>query len=138
MVYVDIPGGLNLSLSLPLVIGTIPLHAFTSRTSSISSYCCTVSWPERPEAPPSYSDLAVTEEQRQGCLERCEGSEVNQEGQGTLQAYITEFRFQPPPLYSEVDPNPEPSCGGQETRPLTLSLRTTLTCSEQTGNYTYR
>ncbi|XP_070990989.1 arrestin domain-containing protein 3-like isoform X1 [Oncorhynchus clarkii lewisi] len=138
MVYVDIPGGLNLSLSLPLVIGTIPLHAFTSRTSSISSYCCTVSWPERPEAPPSYSDLAVTEEQRRGCLERCEGSEVNQEGQGTLQAYITEFRFQPPPLYSEVDPNPEPSCGGQETRPLTLSLRTTLTCSEQTGNYTYR
>lgn len=51
-VYVDIPGGLNLSLSLPLVIGTIPLHACTTRTSSISSNCSTLSWlglPERPE-----------------------------------------------------------------------------------------
>ncbi|MEQ2190946.1 Arrestin domain-containing protein 3 [Xenoophorus captivus] len=52
MVYVDIPGGLNLSLSLPLVIGTIPLHACATRTSSISSNCSSVSWmglSERPE-----------------------------------------------------------------------------------------
>lgn len=53
-VYVDIPGGLNLSLSLPLVIGTIPLHACATRTSSISSNCSTLTWlglshTERPE-----------------------------------------------------------------------------------------
>lgn len=54
-VYVDVPGGLNLSLSLPLVIGTIPLHACASRTSSISSNSSnssTMSWlglQERPE-----------------------------------------------------------------------------------------
>lgn len=51
-VYVDVPGGLNLSLSLPLVIGTIPLHACATRTSSISSNCSTLSWlglSERPE-----------------------------------------------------------------------------------------
>lgn len=54
-VYVDIPGAMNLSLNLPLVIGTIPLHPFGSRTSSVSSQCSmTMSWlgmalPERPE-----------------------------------------------------------------------------------------
>ncbi|KAG7277798.1 hypothetical protein CRUP_026099 [Coryphaenoides rupestris] len=37
MVYVDVPGGLNLNLSLPLVIGTIPLHACSSRTSTLPS-----------------------------------------------------------------------------------------------------
>lgn len=52
-VYVDIPGAINLSLNLPLVIGTIPLHPFGSRTSSVSSQC-SMSWlgmglPERPE-----------------------------------------------------------------------------------------
>lgn len=49
----DIPGAINLSLNLPLVIGTIPLHPFGSRTSSVSSQC-SMSWlgmglPERPE-----------------------------------------------------------------------------------------
>lgn len=111
VVYVDIPGGLNLSLSLPLVIGTIPLHSFSSRTSSISSQCSDTSWlglPERPEAPPSYSDLAVSEEHRQSCLQDCDRSEDSQEDQGPILAYITEFRYQPPPLYSETDPYPDP------------------------------
>lgn len=58
-VYVDIPGGLNLSLSLPLVIGTIPLHAFPNRTSSISSYCSSISWPERPEGTTYYCVWSV-------------------------------------------------------------------------------
>uniref|UniRef100_A0A3P9JTN8 Arrestin domain-containing protein 3 n=1 Tax=Oryzias latipes TaxID=8090 RepID=A0A3P9JTN8_ORYLA len=100
MVYVDIPGAINLSLNLPLVIGTIPLHPFGSRTSSVSSQC-SMSWlglPERPEAPPSYLEI-VTEEQRQSCLDV---QVVREELNGPLFAYIHEFRFQPPPLYSEV------------------------------------
>ncbi|KAM6986578.1 arrestin domain-containing protein 3b isoform 2-T2 [Aplochiton taeniatus] len=123
VVYVDIPGGLNLSLSLPLVVGTIPLHACSSRTSSISSHCSNASWlglPERPEAPPSYSDLSVSEEHRQGCLQGCDGSERGVEDfvQGPTLAYITEFRYQPPPLYSEVDQYPDPVevCGGPVVR----------------------
>lgn len=131
-VYVDIPGAINLSLNLPLVIGTIPLHPFGSRTSSVSSQC-SMSWlglPERPEgilasilggflivewtigiilknadhllcmlaAPPSYLEI-VTEEQRQSCLDV---QVVREELNGPLFAYIHEFRFQPPPLYSEV------------------------------------
>lgn len=116
VVYVDIPGGLNLSLTLPLVIGTIPLHPLSSRSSSISSQCRNSAWRgllERPEAPPSYRDLAVSEEQRQGCLQGCERTEEGAEDQNCLLAYITEFRYQPPPLYSEVDPYPDPVYGGQ-------------------------
>ncbi|XP_062290930.1 arrestin domain-containing protein 3-like isoform X3 [Scomber scombrus] len=111
VVYVDVPGGLNLSLSLPLVIGTIPLHACATRTSSISSNSSTLSWmgpPERPEAPPSYSDLAISESHRRDCLQGCDRSDGEGEDQGSLLTYITEFRYRPPPLYSEVDPYPDP------------------------------
>ncbi|KAM6976306.1 arrestin domain-containing protein 3b isoform 3-T3 [Tautogolabrus adspersus] len=111
VVYVDVPGGLNLSLSLPLVIGTIPLHACSSRTSSISSNCSTLSWlglQERPEAPPSYSDLAISESERRDCLQGCDRSDGEGEDPGSLLTYITEFRYLPPPLYSEVDPFPDP------------------------------
>lgn len=143
-VYVDVPGGLNLSLSLPLVIGTIPLHACATRTSSISSNCSSLSWlglQERPEgvysklnpaafisvpgrsrlrlsspnatdaaplsflhaaAPPSYSDLAISESQRRDCLQGCDSSCADDDNLGSLQTYITEFRYLPPPLYSEV------------------------------------
>ncbi|CAB1319361.1 unnamed protein product [Coregonus sp. 'balchen'] len=103
MVYVDIPGAMNLSLNLPLVMGTIPLHPFGSRTSSVSSQCSmTMSWlgmalPERPEAPPSYAEI-VTEEQRQSLVVTSARDEL----EGPLFAYIQEFRFQPPPLYSEL------------------------------------
>lgn len=53
--------------------------------------------PERPEAPPSYSEI-VTEEQRRSL----EVTSARDEFEGPLFAYIQEFRFQPPPLYSEV------------------------------------
>ncbi|XP_040198050.1 arrestin domain-containing protein 3 isoform X2 [Rana temporaria] len=120
MVYVDIPGAMDLFLNLPLVIGTIPLHPFGSRTSSVSSQYSMNNWlgfvlPERPEAPPSYAEI-VTEEQRQNLLSSniCDNFELAL--QGPLFAYIQEFRYLPPPLYSEVDPNPDqpiedhPSC----------------------------
>ncbi|XP_069081392.1 arrestin domain-containing protein 3 isoform X2 [Pleurodeles waltl] len=120
MVYVDIPGAMDLFLNLPLVIGTIPLHPFGSRTSSVSSQCsANMNWlglalPERPEAPPSYAEV-VTEEQRQ-CLSPASACDFERALPGPLFAYIQEFRFLPPPLYSEVDPNPDqptdehPSC----------------------------
>lgn len=44
-VCVDIPGTSKLSLELPLVMGTIPLHPFGSRTSSVSSqYSLNLEW----------------------------------------------------------------------------------------------
>ncbi|XP_029370898.1 arrestin domain-containing protein 3-like [Echeneis naucrates] len=111
VVYVDVPGGLNLSVSLPLVIGTIPLHASSTRTSSISSNCSSLSWlglSERPEAPPSYSDLAISESHRRDCLQGCDRSDREDQDQGPLLTFITEFKYLPPPLYSEVDPYPDP------------------------------
>uniref|UniRef100_A0A673LT31 Arrestin domain-containing protein 3 n=1 Tax=Sinocyclocheilus rhinocerous TaxID=307959 RepID=A0A673LT31_9TELE len=123
MVYVDIPRAVNLTLNLPLVIGTIPLHSFGSRTSSVSSQCSmAMSWlglPERPEAPPSYSEI-VTDEERQNNLEL---PAVRDEIEGPLYAYIHEFRFQPPPLYSEVDPHPEQVCDSLDRRPDTCPSR---------------
>ncbi|XP_064593245.1 arrestin domain-containing protein 3-like [Zonotrichia leucophrys gambelii] len=108
MVYVDIPGAVDLFLNLPLVIGTIPLHPCGSRTSSVSSQgSMSMNWlgltlPERLEAPPNYAEVVRGKQTR--AL------------QGPLFAYIQEFRFLPPPLYSEIDPNPDqptdeiPSC----------------------------
>lgn len=120
MVYVDIPGAMDLLLSLPLVIGTIPLHPFGSRTSSVSSQCSmNMNWlglslPERPEAPPSYAEV-VTEEQRRNNLAPVSACDDFERAlQGPLFAYIQEFRFLPPPLYSEIDPNPDQS---SEDRP---------------------
>lgn len=54
-ICVDVPGTSKLCLELPLVIGTIPLHPFGSRTSSVSSqYSVEMEWlrmsiPEQPE-----------------------------------------------------------------------------------------
>ena len=54
--------------------------------------------PPPPVAPPSYAEI-VTDEQRQSSLDVAPARE---ELDGPLFAYIHEFRFQPPPLYSEV------------------------------------
>lgn len=51
----DIPGTSKLLLELPLVIGTVPLHPFGSRSSSVGSHAnFLLDWglgalPERPE-----------------------------------------------------------------------------------------
>ncbi|NXW60694.1 ARRD3 protein, partial [Eurystomus gularis] len=123
MVYVDIPGAMDLFLNLPLVIGTIPLHPFGSRTSSMSSQgSMNVNWlgltlPERPEAPPSYAEV-VTEEQRQSSLAPMGACDDFERAlPGPLFAYIQEFRFLPPPLYSEIDPNPVQPTGDRPSCP---------------------
>ncbi|XP_064325813.1 arrestin domain-containing protein 2 isoform X2 [Phalacrocorax carbo] len=109
-VCVDIPGTSKLLLELPLVIGTIPLHPFGSRTSSVSSqYSVNLDWlstiPEQPEAPPEYSAVVSSPEAEQSLAPPCR-SELGSILEGPFFAYIQEFRFRPPPLYSEIDPNP--------------------------------
>ncbi|PKU30586.1 hypothetical protein llap_19110 [Limosa lapponica baueri] len=104
-VCVDIPGTSKLLLELPLVIGTIPLHPFGSRTSSVSSqYSVNLDWlstiPEQPEAPPEYSAVVSSPEAEQSLAPPCR-SELGGILEGPFFAYIQEFRFRPPPLYSE-------------------------------------
>lgn len=55
-----------------------------------------------PAAPPSYCDLAISEAERRDCLQGCDRSNVDGDEQRSLLPYITEFRYLPPPLYSEV------------------------------------
>nr|XP_056723542.1 arrestin domain-containing protein 2 [Euleptes europaea] len=111
-VCVDVPGTSKLLLELPLVIGTIPLHPFGSRTSSVSSqYSISLDWlqmgiPEQPEAPPDYSSVVTSEEEpTENLCPPCQ-DEAPSIFEGPFFAYIQEFRYRPPPLYSEVDPNP--------------------------------
>ncbi|XP_029469974.1 arrestin domain-containing protein 2 isoform X1 [Rhinatrema bivittatum] len=110
-VCVDIPGTSKLLLELPLVIGTIPLHPFGSRTSSVSSqYSVNLEWlrmaiPEQPEPPPEYSSL-VSEEAAEHNLSPPLHEDYTGTLEGPFYAYIQEFRNRPPPLYSEIDPNP--------------------------------
>ncbi|KAG8517330.1 Arrestin domain-containing protein 2 [Galemys pyrenaicus] len=107
-VCVDIPGTSKLLLELPLVIGTIPLHPFGSRSSSVGSHAgFLLDWglgalPEPPEAPPEYSEVVADEElaaAEQSPFPVLRDHHVNLEG--PFFAYIQEFRYRPPPLYSE-------------------------------------
>ncbi|XP_074151154.1 arrestin domain-containing protein 4 isoform X1 [Sminthopsis crassicaudata] len=111
-VYIHIPGAKKLMLELPLVIGTIPYNGFGSRNSSVvSQFGVDMSWltltlPEHPEAPPNYADVVSEEEFSRHIPPYPQPTDCQEEICCPLFAYIQEFRFQPPPLYSEVDPHP--------------------------------
>ncbi|KAG7456587.1 hypothetical protein MATL_G00237390 [Megalops atlanticus] len=113
-VCVDVPGTSKLSLELPLVMGTIPLHPFGSRTSSVSSqYSVNLEWlrlavPDRPEAPPDYNTIVSDDEAEQNTAPPQGVEEFSGMLERPLQAFVQEFRYRPPPVYSEVDPNPQP------------------------------
>lgn len=114
-VCVEVPGTSKLFLELPLVMGTIPLHPFGSRTSSVSSqYSVNLEWlrmaiPEQPEPPPDYSSVVSAEEAEQ---QNTAAPRVQEDLSGILErplmAFVQEFRFRPPPMYCEIDPNPQP------------------------------
>ncbi|XP_036909603.1 arrestin domain-containing protein 4 [Sturnira hondurensis] len=125
-VYIHIPGAKKLLLELPLVIGTIPYHGFASRNCSVASqFSVDMSWwalalPEQPEAPPEYSDV-VSEEalSRHGPPHPALPSWGAAEAHCPAFACIPDFRLQPPPLYSEVDPHPT---NAEETQPVSFIL----------------
>ncbi|KAM6218438.1 arrestin domain-containing protein 2 [Rhynchocyon petersi] len=112
-VCVDIPGTSKLLLELPLVIGTIPLHPFGSRSSSVGSRAgFLLDWglgalPEQPEAPPEYSEVVADDDvdtSEQNLLSLL--PDFNLGFESPFFTYIQEFRYRPPPLYSEEDPHP--------------------------------
>ncbi|XP_061098469.1 arrestin domain-containing protein 2-like isoform X2 [Conger conger] len=115
LVTVDLPGVSKLSLELPLVMGTIPLHPFRSHTSSVSSqYSLDPEWlrmvaPDQPESPPDYSSIVSEEDEAEQRVAPPGGQE---DFSGALErpllAFVQEFRYRPPPVYCEVDPNPHP------------------------------
>ncbi|XP_025748886.1 arrestin domain-containing protein 4 isoform X1 [Callorhinus ursinus] len=124
-VYIHIPGAKKLMLELPLVIGTIPYHGFGSRNSSIASqFSMDLSWltltlPEQPEAPPNYADVVSEEEFSRHVPPYPQPPNCEGEACCPMFACIQEFRFHPPPLYSEVDPYPPDV---EETQPVSFIL----------------
>ncbi|EHB00254.1 Arrestin domain-containing protein 4, partial [Heterocephalus glaber] len=124
-VYIHIPGAKKLMLELPLVIGTIPYNGFGSRNSSTASqFSMGMSWltltlPEQPEAPPNYADVVSEEEFSRHIPPYPQPPDGEGEACYPLFACIQEFRFQPPPLYSEVDPHPSDI---EETQPVSFIL----------------
>ncbi|XP_020335896.1 arrestin domain-containing protein 2 isoform X1 [Oncorhynchus kisutch] len=113
-VCVDVPGTSKLCLELPLVMGTIPLHPFGSRTSSVSSqYSVNLEWlrmaiPEQPEPPPDYSSVVTDEEAERNITAPHPEEDLSGIMEHPLRAFVQEFRFRPPPVYCEIDPNPQP------------------------------
>lgn len=124
-VYIHIPGAKKLMLELPLVIGTIPYSGFGRRNSSVASqFSMDMCWlalalPEQPEAPPNYADVVSEEEFSRHIPPYPQPSDCDGEACYSMFACIQEFRFQPPPLYSEVDPHPGDA---QETQPVSFIL----------------
>ncbi|KAJ1085520.1 hypothetical protein NDU88_005651 [Pleurodeles waltl] len=110
-VCVEIPKSSTLLLELPLVIATIPLHAGGSQTSDISGqYSVNLDWlrgtiPELPEPPPAYSAIASNDDYAYTASPPVQDT-FNGPLEGPFYTYIQEFQNRPPPLYSEVDPNP--------------------------------
>ncbi|KAM4749039.1 arrestin domain-containing protein 4 [Rhinophrynus dorsalis] len=115
VVSIHVPGAKKLKVELPVVIGTIPLNGFNFRNSSIASqFSMDMSWlstalPEQPEAPPNYADIVSEEDLSREFLSVSEHGDLEEGFEYPPFAVIQEFRFQPPPLYSEVDPHPCPT-----------------------------
>ncbi|KAM3827916.1 arrestin domain-containing protein 4 [Vipera latastei] len=122
-VYVHIPGAKKLMVELPFVIGTIPCTAFSSRNSSlISQLAMDMRWlaqtlPDHPEAPPNYADVVSEEEYARHVTVYPTSADCDEQLHCPVLAYIQEFRFQPPPLYSEIDPYPAEV---QDNQPVSL------------------
>ncbi|KAL7980186.1 hypothetical protein Chor_001454 [Crotalus horridus] len=122
-VYVHIPGAKKLMVELPFVIGTIPCTAFSSRNSSlVSQLAMDMRWlaqtlPDHPEAPPNYADIVSEEEYARHVTVYPTSADCDEQLHCPVLAYIQEFRFQPPPLYSEIDPFP---AGVQDNQPVSL------------------
>ncbi|XP_018110781.1 arrestin domain-containing protein 4 isoform X2 [Xenopus laevis] len=119
VVSINIPGAKKLKVELPLVIGTIPLNEFNCRNASVASqFSMDMSWlalalPEQPEAPPNYAAIVSEEDLSRDICSIEEFGDIIEGLRCPPFAVIQEFRFQPPPLYSEVDPHPCPTIDGQ-------------------------
>ncbi|XP_013779873.1 arrestin domain-containing protein 3-like isoform X1 [Limulus polyphemus] len=127
----QIPGAYNLSVDLPVVIGTVPLRTRPSNYRALSSNVEDLSRLNEsrlefyPPAPP-YSELdlsSLPDEPPPTYAECVEGSVdiTDDDDDGDIigdtrftpmYAYVHDYQYQPPPAYSEVDPHPAPG-GGQ-------------------------
>ncbi|XP_054847704.1 thioredoxin-interacting protein [Eublepharis macularius] len=107
-IYVSVPGSKKIILELPLVIGS-KSSGIGSRSSSMASQASSeMSWidlniPDAPEAPPCYLDI-VSEDHRLESPTTPLIDELDNSFDSPIFMYAPEFKFMPPPTYTEVDP----------------------------------
>nr|XP_020665896.1 thioredoxin-interacting protein [Pogona vitticeps] len=107
-IYVSVPGSKKIILELPLVIGS-KSSGIGSRSSSMASQTSSeMSWvdlniPDAPEAPPCYLDV-VPEDHRLESPTTPLLDELDNSFDSPIFMYAPEFKFMPPPTYTEVDP----------------------------------
>ncbi|XP_023218537.1 arrestin domain-containing protein 2-like [Centruroides sculpturatus] len=113
-ITLQIPGAYNLSVDLPVVIGTVPLRTRPPHYRNIS--------PQLPEisgtngyilldaiiinlflAPPTYAECV---EGSVDITEDDDGDIIGDTRFTPMYAYVHDYNYQPPPAYSEVDPHP--------------------------------
>uniref|UniRef100_A0A8C5QXE8 Thioredoxin-interacting protein n=1 Tax=Leptobrachium leishanense TaxID=445787 RepID=A0A8C5QXE8_9ANUR len=109
LVYVSVPGAKKVILDLPLVIGSNS-SGLSSRSSSMASQTSSeMSWvelniPGTPEAPPCYLDI-VREDHRLESPTTPLLDELDFSCESPIFMYAPEFKYMPPPTYTEVDAN---------------------------------
>lgn len=109
LIYVSVPGARKVILDLPLVIGSSS-SGLSSRSSSMASQASSeMSWvelniPGTPEAPPCYLDI-VPEDHRIESPTTPLIDEFDSICDSPIFMYAPEFKFMPPPTYTEVDAN---------------------------------
>ncbi|NXC58325.1 TXNIP protein, partial [Aleadryas rufinucha] len=107
-IYVSVPGSKKIILELPLVIGS--RSGIGSRSSSMASQTSSeMSWvdlnlPDAPEAPPCYLDIVPEDHRLESpttpLLDDPDGFD------SPIFMYAPEFKFMPPPTYTEVSAAP--------------------------------
>ncbi|XP_064653310.1 arrestin domain-containing protein 3-like isoform X2 [Lineus longissimus] len=125
-VALHIPGAYNLSLHLPIVIGTVAFrrispHIMTDpmvlRDANISYFGNQLlpappPYRETPTPPPPFDDPPTYAESICGAVNIQDDDD--DDGLGTMgdltytpmYTYVYDYRYRPPPAYSEIDPNP--------------------------------
>ncbi|XP_050186387.1 thioredoxin-interacting protein isoform X1 [Myiozetetes cayanensis] len=113
-IYVSVPGSKKIILELPLVIGS--RSGIGSRSSSMASQTSSeMSWvdlnlPDAPEAPPCYLDIVPEDHRLESpttpLLDDPDGFD------SPIFMYAPEFKFMPPPTYTEVSAAPAPARDG--------------------------
>ncbi|OCT66493.1 thioredoxin-interacting protein [Xenopus laevis] len=109
LVYVSVPGTKKIILDLPLVIGSSS-SGMNSRTCSMASQASSeMSWlelniPGTPEAPPGYLDM-FPEDHRLESPTAPLLDDLDEACDSPIFMYAPEFKYMPPPTYTEVDVN---------------------------------
>uniref|UniRef100_A0A2D4Q0J0 Uncharacterized protein n=1 Tax=Micrurus surinamensis TaxID=129470 RepID=A0A2D4Q0J0_MICSU len=105
-IYVSVPGSKKIILELPLVIGN--KSSFSRNSSMASQTSSEMSWvdlniPDVPEAPPCYLDI-IPEDHRIESPTTPLLDQLDNSFDSPIFMYTPEFKFMPPPTYTEIDP----------------------------------